>query len=175
MPRFDLETTFLGLSGDGEVTQMPVGPDFWPTMDRNPNMRATLVSFGTGEGDWPHWEMHPKGDEVLVLVEVTDVVFAVDSIPAIFAITEDPFIVLTSNVFAILGLRAMYFLLADFASRFTLLKYGLALVLMFIGAKMLVVEFVKIPVGLSLGVVTGILVVSVIASLLRKPAAEKLR
>ncbi|MFO1012452.1 MAG: cupin domain-containing protein [Caulobacteraceae bacterium] len=69
MPRFDLETTFLGLSGDGEVTQMPVGPDFWPTMDRNPNMRATLVSFGTGEGDWPHWEMHPKGDEVLVLVE----------------------------------------------------------------------------------------------------------
>ena len=112
---------------------------------------------------------------VLVLVEVTDLIFAVDSIPAIFAITGDPFIVLTSNVFAILGLRAMYFLLADFASRFTLLKYGLALVLMFIGAKMLVVEFVKIPVGLSLGVVTGILVVSVIASLLRKPAAEKLR
>ena len=112
---------------------------------------------------------------VLVLVEVTDLIFAVDSIPAIFAITGDPFIVLTSNVFAILGLRAMYFLLADFASRFTLLKYGLALVLMFIGAKMLVVEFVKIPVGLSLGVVTGILVVSVIASLLRKPVAEKLR
>ncbi len=109
---------------------------------------------------------------VLVLVEVTDLIFAVDSIPAIFAITEDPFIVLTSNVFAILGLRAMYFLLADFASRFTLLKYGLALVLMFIGAKMLVVELVKIPVGWSLGVVAAILAVSVIASLLRKPAAE---
>jgi tellurite resistance protein TerC len=107
---------------------------------------------------------------VLVLVEVTDLIFAVDSIPAIFAITADPFIVLTSNVFAILGLRAMYFLLADFASRFSLLKYGLALVLMFIGVKMLVVEFVKIPVAWSLGVVAAILAVSVVASLLRKPA-----
>lgn len=107
---------------------------------------------------------------VLVLVEVTDLIFAVDSIPAIFAITEDPFIVLTSNVFAILGLRAMYFLLADFAARFSLLKYGLALVLIFIGAKMLVVEFVNIPVGWSLGVVAAILAVSVLASLLRKPA-----
>ena len=107
---------------------------------------------------------------VLVLVEVTDLIFAVDSIPAIFAITEDPFIVLTSNVFAILGLRAMYFLLSDFASRFSLLKYGLALVLMFIGAKMLVVEFIKIPVAWSLGMVATILAVSVVASLLRKPA-----
>ncbi len=107
---------------------------------------------------------------VLVLVEVTDLIFAVDSIPAIFAITEDPFIVLTSNVFAILGLRAMYFLLADFASRFSLLKYGLALVLIFIGAKMLIVEFVKIPVAWSLGVVAAILAVSIVASLLRKPA-----
>lgn len=106
---------------------------------------------------------------VLVLVEVADLIFAVDSIPAIFAITEDPFIVLTSNVFAILGLRAMYFLLADFASRFSLLKYGLALVLMFIGAKMLAVEFVKIPIVWSLGVVAAILAVSVAASLLWKP------
>ena len=112
---------------------------------------------------------------VLVLVEVTDLIFAVDSIPAIFAITADPFIVLTSNVFAILGLRAMYFLLADFASRFSLLKYGLALVLMFIGAKMLIVEIVKIPVAWSLGVVAAILAVSVVASLLRKPAVETLR
>ena len=112
---------------------------------------------------------------VLVLVEVTDLIFAVDSIPAIFAITEDPFIVLTSNVFAILGLRAMYFLLADFASRFSLLKVGLALVLMFIGAKMLVVEFVKIPVAWSLGVVAAILAVSVIASLLRKPVEESVK
>ena len=65
----DLETTYLGLSGDGEVTQMKVGPDFWPTLDENPLMRPTLVSFGRGEGDWPHWEMHPKGDEVLILLE----------------------------------------------------------------------------------------------------------
>jgi len=112
---------------------------------------------------------------VLVLVEVTDLIFAVDSIPAIFAITADPFIVLTSNVFAILGLRAMYFLLADFASRFSLLKYGLALVLMFIGAKMLIVEYVKIPVAWSLGIVAAILAVSVVASLLRKPSPESLR
>ncbi len=84
---------------------------------------------------------------MLVLVEVSDLIFAVDSIPAIFAITTDPFIVLTSNVFAILGLRAMYFLLADVAGRFSLLKYGLALVLMFIGGKMLLIDVVKIPVA----------------------------
>ena len=104
---------------------------------------------------------------VLVLVEASDVIFAVDSIPAIFAITTDPFIVLTSNVFAILGLRAMYFLLADMASRFTLLKYGLALVLMFIGAKMLLLEIYKIPVAVSLGVVAVIIATSVVLSLRR--------
>lgn len=101
----------------------------------------------------------------LVLVEISDVVFAVDSIPAIFAITIDPFIVLTSNLFAILGLRAMYFLLADIGDRFELLKYGLALILIFIGVKMLIVEWYKIPVLFSLSVVATILVVSVIASL----------
>lgn len=101
----------------------------------------------------------------LVLVEISDVVFAVDSIPAIFAITTDPFIVLTSNLFAILGLRAMYFLLADIGDRFELLKYGLALILIFIGVKMLIVEWYKIPVLFSLSVVATILVVSVIASL----------
>lgn len=101
----------------------------------------------------------------LVLVEISDVVFAVDSIPAIFAITTDPFIVLTSNLFAILGLRAMYFLLADIGDRFELLKYGLALILIFIGVKMLIVEWYKIPVLFSLSVVAIILVVSVIASL----------
>jgi quercetin dioxygenase-like cupin family protein len=69
MTAYDLETTFLGLSGDGEVTRMPVGPDFWQTLGSNPNMRATMVSFGAGEGDWKHWEMHPKGDEVLIAVE----------------------------------------------------------------------------------------------------------
>ncbi len=104
---------------------------------------------------------------VLVLVEITDLIFAVDSIPAIFAITTDPFIVLTSNVFAILGLRAMYFLLADVADRFSLLKYGLALVLMFIGVKMLLIDVYKIPVGLSLGVVAAIIGVSVWLSLRR--------
>lgn len=104
---------------------------------------------------------------VLVLVEFSDVIFAVDSIPAIFAITTDPFIVLTSNVFAILGLRAMYFLLAGMADRFSLLKYGLALVLVFIGAKMLLIDLYKIPVGISLGVVAVIIGTSVVLSLRR--------
>lgn len=107
---------------------------------------------------------------VLVLVEFSDVIFAVDSIPAIFAITTDPFIVLTSNIFAILGLRAMYFLLADMADRFSLLKYGLAIVLMFIGTKMLIIDLVKIPVLLSLGVVAGIIATSVALSLRRGSA-----
>jgi tellurite resistance protein TerC len=101
---------------------------------------------------------------VLVLIELSDLIFAVDSIPAIFAITGDPFIVFTSNIFAILGLRALYFLLADVAGRFHLLKYGLALVLAFIGAKMLVVDFVKIPIATALGVVAIILAASVILS-----------
>ncbi len=105
----------------------------------------------------------------LVLVEISDVIFAVDSIPAIFAITTDPFIVLTSNLFAILGLRAMYFLLADLGDRFSLLKYGLAAILVFIGTKMLIVDWVKIPVGVSLGVVAVILAVSVWASLRHAP------
>jgi len=102
---------------------------------------------------------------VLVLVEITDLIFAVDSIPAIFAVTSDPFIVLTANIFAILGLRAMYFLLADFASRFTLLKYGLAAVLVFIGIKMLLLDLYKIPVSWSLLVVAGLILSSVCASL----------
>ena len=102
---------------------------------------------------------------VLVLVEVTDLIFAVDSIPAIFAVTSDPFIVFTSNIFAILGLRAMYFLLVDMAERFHLLKYGLAVVLMFIGVKMLLLDAYKIPVGIALGIVGLILLVSVAASL----------
>jgi len=94
---------------------------------------------------------------VLIMVELSDVIFAVDSIPAIFAVTTDPFIVLTSNLFAILGLRAMYFLLANVAERFSMLKYGLAVVLVFIGVKMLIVEFYHIPVAVSLGVVGAIL------------------
>jgi tellurite resistance protein TerC len=102
---------------------------------------------------------------VLILVEFSDVIFAMDSIPAIFAITSDPFIVFTSNIFAILGLRALYFLLADMADRFHLLKYGLAVVLMFVGTKMLIVEWFKIPVAVSLAVVVAVLGISILLSL----------
>ncbi len=106
---------------------------------------------------------------VVALVGVTDVIFAVDSIPAIFAITTDPFIVLTSNIFAILGLRAMYFLLAAVATKFHLLSYGLAVVLVFIGSKMLLVDFVKIPVLASLGVVVAVLAVTMVWSVRTAP------
>ncbi|MFC7419288.1 TerC family protein [Iodobacter arcticus] len=102
---------------------------------------------------------------VLILVEISDVVFAVDSIPAIFAITTDPFIVFTSNIFAILGLRALYFLLADMADRFHLLQYGLALVLTFIGTKMLIMPWFHMPIAISLSVVAVLIAGSVVASL----------
>ena len=69
MTRFDLETTFLGLDGKGRVASLPAGPDFWETIDANPDVGGTLVTISTGQGDWAHWEMHPKGDEVLVLLE----------------------------------------------------------------------------------------------------------
>jgi tellurite resistance protein TerC len=101
---------------------------------------------------------------VVALVGVTDVIFAVDSIPAIFAITKDPFIVLTSNVFAILGLRAMFFLLQAAASRFHLLNYGLAVILVFIGSKMMLIDVFKIPVAVSLAVVLGVLVITMVWS-----------
>ncbi|ENJ3386014.1 TerC family protein [Salmonella enterica] len=99
---------------------------------------------------------------VLIMVELSDVIFAVDSIPAIFAVTTDPFIVLTSNLFAILGLRAMYFLLPGVAERFSMLKYGLAVILVFIGIKMLIVDFYHIPIAISLGVVFGILTITLV-------------
>ncbi|HGB1088373.1 TPA: TerC family protein [Salmonella enterica subsp. enterica serovar Typhimurium] len=99
---------------------------------------------------------------VLIMVEFSDVIFAVDSIPAIFAVTTDPFIVLTSNLFAILGLRAMYFLLSGVAERFSMLKYGLAVILVFIGIKMLIVNFYHIPIAISLGVVFGILTITLV-------------
>ncbi|RJY00129.1 TerC family protein [Serratia marcescens] len=99
---------------------------------------------------------------VLILVELSDVIFAVDSIPAIFAVTTDPFIVLTSNLFAIMGLRAMYFLLANVAERFSMLKYGLSVILVFIGIKMLIIDFFHIPIGVSLGVVAGILTLTLL-------------
>jgi tellurite resistance protein TerC len=101
---------------------------------------------------------------VVALVGMTDVIFAVDSIPAIFAITKDPFIVLTSNVFAILGLRAMFFLLQAAASRFHLLNYGLAIILVFIGSKMMLIDIYKIPVAVSLGVVLTILAITMVWS-----------
>ncbi len=107
----------------------------------------------------------------LVLVEISDLIFAVDSIPAIFAVTSDPFIVLTSNVFAILGLRAMYFLLADMADRFSMLKYGLAAVLVFIGLKMMLIDVYKIPIGFSLAVVATFIGISIVLSL-RKEKLE---
>lgn len=99
---------------------------------------------------------------VLIMVELSDVIFAVDSIPAIFAVTTDPFIVLTSNLFAMLGLRAMYFLLSGVAERFSMLKYGLAVILVFIGIKMLIVDFYHIPIAISLGVVFGILTITLV-------------
>ena len=102
---------------------------------------------------------------ILLIVETTDLVFAVDSIPAIFAVTHEAFIVYTSNVFAILGLRALFFLLADVMDKFEYLKFGLAAVLTFVGFKMIITDFYKIPIGVSLGVVAGILALSVIASL----------
>ena len=102
---------------------------------------------------------------VMVMIGITDVIFAVDSIPAIFAVTTDPFVVFTSNVFAILGLRALYFLLADMADRFRYLNYGLACIVTFIGVKMLIMDLWKIPIPLMLGVVFGMLTVSILASL----------
>ena len=105
---------------------------------------------------------------VLVLIEVTDLVFAIDSIPAIFAVTSDPFIVYTSNIFAILGLRAMFFLLAGAMDRFTYLKVGLAFVLMFVGTKMVLIDVYKLPIGVSLATIAGILGAAVLFSLLRE-------
>ena len=110
---------------------------------------------------------------VVLVVEATDVVFAVDSIPAIFAVTTDPFIVYTSNIFAILGLRALYFALAGVMGYFHYLKYGLSFVLVFIGIKMVIVDLYKIPVQWALAVVASLLLLSVVASLIWPPANEE--
>ena len=104
---------------------------------------------------------------VLLVVESTDLVFAVDSIPAIFAITSDPFLVYTSNVFAILGLRSLYFLLAGVVGKFSYLKLGLSVVLAFVGVKMLLTDVAKVPIGLSLAVIAGVIGLSILASLVR--------
>jgi tellurite resistance protein TerC len=102
---------------------------------------------------------------VLILVEVTDLIFAVDSIPAIFGVTQDPFIVFTSNIFAILGLRSLYFLLAAVVDKFYLLKYGLALILTFVGVKMLGEKYFHVDIVMSLGIILGVLAISIVASM----------
>ncbi len=107
---------------------------------------------------------------VLVVIETTDVLFAVDSIPAILAVTRDPFLVFTSNAFAILGLRALYFLLAGMIDRFAYLKLGLAAVLVFVGAKMLLADVYKLPIWISLAMIAATIAISVMASLRRRPA-----
>lgn len=106
---------------------------------------------------------------VLLVVETTDLIFAVDSIPAIFAVTLDPFIVYTSNIFAILGLRALYFSLAGMMGRFHFLHYGLSVILIFVGVKMLVSDFYRIPIGIALGVIAGVLALCVIVSFFQPP------
>jgi tellurite resistance protein TerC len=100
-----------------------------------------------------------------LVIEVTDLVFALDSIPAVFAITTDPFIVFTSNIFAILGLRSLLFVLSGFMNLFHYLKYGLSVILGFVGVKMLIADWIKIPIGAALGVVGTVLLLSVLASL----------
>lgn len=106
---------------------------------------------------------------VLIIIEFTDLIFAVDSIPAIFAVTRDPFIVYTSNIFAILGLRSLYFLLAGVAEKFRYLKIGLAIILGFVGGKLMLTGIYKVPIGFSLGFIGGIIFLSVLASILIKP------
>ncbi|MYM75002.1 TerC/Alx family metal homeostasis membrane protein [Duganella sp. FT134W] len=147
--------------------------DAEPDVRNNPVLRLAWRHLPVAEGDhgekfvvWQNGKRYVTTLLlVLILIEATDLVFAVDSIPAIFAITSDPFIVFTSNMFAILGLRALYFLLADIADRFHLLKYGLAMVLCFIGLKMLLLPWLHIPVHISLAVVTVLIAGSVLASL----------
>lgn len=108
---------------------------------------------------------------VLIVVETTDLIFAVDSIPAIFAVTLDPFIVYTSNIFAILGLRALYFTLAGMMQKFRYLSYGLSIILTFVGVKMLISDFYRIPITLALGVIASILAISILLSLVKKRSA----
>jgi tellurite resistance protein TerC len=126
----------------------------------------------TSRLDGPHFFTLENGRRLatplfvaLVLIEVSDVIFAVDSIPAIFAVTTDPFLVFTSNIFAILGLRSLFFLLAGLVDKFRYLKLGLAAVLVFVGGKMTLMDIFKLPPLVSLLVVIGILAVSVVASL----------
>lgn len=154
--------------------RMLVAAEAEPDLEANPVLRLArkLLPF-TNDFRKEKFSVRENGKRVftplllvLLLIEVSDVIFAVDSIPAIFAVTTDPFIVFTSNIFAIMGLRALYFLLADMADRFHLLKFGLAFVLMFVGCKMLVVQWLHITTTVSLLVISALLGSSIVASLL---------
>jgi tellurite resistance protein TerC len=112
---------------------------------------------------------------VLITVETTDIIFAVDSIPAVFGVTQDPFIVFTSNIFAILGLRATYFLLSGVLETFHYLSHGLSVVLIFIGAKMLLADVVHVSIGISLAIVMGVLTVAVVASLVKRRTGRQVQ
>ncbi|MES2040908.1 MAG: TerC family protein [Pseudomonadota bacterium] len=153
--------------------RMLVAAEQEPDLEANPVLRLAkkLLPF-TKEFHEEKFSIKENGKRfftplflVLILIEISDVIFAVDSIPAIFAVTTDPFIVFTSNIFAIMGLRALYFLLADMADRFHLLKFGLAFVLMFVGIKMLIVKWMHVPTSVSLIVIGTLLGSSIIASL----------
>ena len=162
---------FLVLTGFKLLFQKDVEPH----PERNPLVRVFTrlvpTTAGYREG---HFMVRENGRLLatpllvaLVAAEATDVVFATDSIPAIFAITRDPFLVFTSNIFAILGLRALYFVLAGLLDRFRYLKVGLAGVLLIVGGKMLVEHWYRVPIALSLGVIVGILLIAIVASILR--------
>lgn len=161
---------FLVITG----IRMLVAVDEKPDLEKNPVLRFARRHLRVTDGFRGERFTVREGGVLfvtplflaLIMVELSDLVFAVDSIPAIFAITSDPFIVFTSNIFAIMGLRALYFLLADVADRFHLLKYGLAMVLTFVGVKMLVAPWYHLPPVVSLGVILTTLTVSVVASLL---------
>jgi tellurite resistance protein TerC len=161
---------FLVITG----IRMLVAVDEKPDLEKNPVLRFARRHLRVTDGFRGERFTVREGGVLfvtplflaLIMVELSDLVFAVDSIPAIFAITSDPFIVFTSNIFAIMGLRALYFLLADVADRFHLLKYGLAMVLTFVGVKMLVAPWYHLPPAVSLGVILTTLTVSVVASLL---------
>lgn len=154
--------------------RMLVAVDHEPDLERNPVLRFARRHLRVTDGFRGERFTVREGGVLfftplflaLLMVELSDLVFAVDSIPAIFAITSDPFIVFTSNIFAIMGLRALYFLLADVADRFHLLKYGLAMVLCFVGVKMLIAPWVHLSPVVSLGIILTTLTVSVLASLL---------
>jgi tellurite resistance protein TerC len=142
--------------------------------DRNPIVRAVRRFFPlTNEFHGKHFFTVENGRKlatplllVLVLVEFTDLIFAIDSIPAIFGVTRDPFLVYTSNIFAVLGLRSLYFLLASVIERFHLLKYGLAIILTFVGAKMIGEHWIHIPIVASLAVILSVLLIAIVASLI---------